>query len=187
MHAELRVVERDLESAVAGELQGVRLHDEVLRLVVHHMLDDLARVLAPALDQPVELRYCLVPIHGQHCGFSFPRRLGAALVIGFRVGGAEQRPAARPDAADPEFPELSGNIGERRLHENAIAAEALPVRALNADCVPTPARHALSRFDVILLHDLPCLCRSRGLICPLRALHLAMFRRLSGSARAEPP
>ena len=70
--AELGVVERHAQPAVAGELQGVRLDDEVLRLMIHHMLDDLARVLAAVLDQPVEFRDCLVLVHGQHLRSLFP-------------------------------------------------------------------------------------------------------------------
>jgi len=66
----------------------------------------------------------------------------------------EQRPTARPDSADPELPELRGDIRERRLHENALAEVALPVLALNSDGVPALAHHALNRFQVIL-HDLP--------------------------------
>jgi hypothetical protein len=63
---ELGVVERHAQPAVARELQGVRLDDEVLRLVGHHVLDDLACVLAAVFNQPVQLRDCLVFIHSQH-------------------------------------------------------------------------------------------------------------------------
>jgi hypothetical protein len=81
VHAELRVVERHAQPAVAGELQGVRLDDVVLRLVVHDVLDDLARVLATVLDQPVQLGDCLVLVHCQHCVSSFSAPTYGAVVM----------------------------------------------------------------------------------------------------------
>jgi hypothetical protein len=74
-------------SALRRELERIRLHYEVLRLMVHHVLDDLPRVLAPVLDQTVEFRDCLVLVHGEHCVPLFCAGLGGAVVsvVGGRV------------------------------------------------------------------------------------------------------
>jgi ABC-type cobalamin transport system ATPase subunit len=103
--AKLGVVERHAQTVVAGELQRVRLDDEVLRLLGHHVLNDPARVLAAVLDQPVELGDCLVHVHCQHLRFiSFLRRLlGRRLVVSGRLSdrvGAQKAPARTANCRD---------------------------------------------------------------------------------------
>jgi len=91
MHAELGVVECHAQPAGPAELHRVCLDDEVLWLVRHHVLDDLPRVLATVLDQPVEFDDCFVLVQAQHDGslslFCAVLRAARFVALSYRQSG----------------------------------------------------------------------------------------------------